>query len=226
MPCFCCGNHICINSFTPNITVSTNDTVCPGKVAQLNVTSESGGLGAGHYTVTWLPSGITGNTFTCTPNANTTYTAVLSDGCTVVTATTTGTVYTYPIPVISYSATPIAGCVPLKANFSPVGGGNDLIANSWSWNFGDGTTSPAPNGTSHIYTTPGLYYPILHVQTINHCPDSSGFVDTIRVYPQPQANFIASSYTTDIYDNTIQFTDLSTCTPVLLVPLPAMHGIL
>ena len=197
-----------------NITVSTNDTVCPGKPVQLSVTSESGGLGAGHYTVTWLPWDSIKNSIVINPQSTTTYTAVLSDGCTVVNATATGTVNVYPIPTISYSATPVAGCAPLTANFSPVGGGSNLIDDSWSWNFGDGTTSPAPNGVSHTYNTPGLYHPILHVETINHCPDSSGFVDVIQVYPQPIANFTASSYTTDIYDNTIHFTDLSTCSPV------------
>ena len=195
------------------LAVSSNATVCPGQPATLSVIS-GGGLGT-NYTVTWLPSGTIGNTFTASPNSTTTYTAVLSDGCTVVDATAMGTIYTYPIPVISYSATPIAGCAPLTANFSPVGGGGGgFINNSWSWNFGPpGASSTAANGASYTYNTPGLYYPILSVKTINGCVDLSGAVDTIRVYPKPNANFTASSYTTDIYHNTIQFTDLSTCTP-------------
>ncbi|MHB8260650.1 MAG: PKD domain-containing protein [Bacteroidia bacterium] len=192
-----------------NLVVTTNDTVCPGKSATLSVITETGGLGAGHYSVTWLPSGIMGNSITVNPNSTTTYTAVLSDGCTVKDDTTTGTVYTYPIPLISYTATPIAGCAPLTAYFSPAGV-NNIVANSWSWNFGDGFSSSAPNGTTHTYTTSGVYHPTLHGTTTQGCADSSGVVDTIRVYPQPKANFTASAYVTDVYDNTIHFTDLST----------------
>jgi len=202
-----------VHVLTPlNITVSTNDTVCPGQTASLTALTETGGLGAGNYTVTWLPSGQVGNPLTVTPtgqNTTTTYTAVLSDGCTVTTATATGVVVTRPIPVITYSATPLAGCAPLTASFSPVGV-NNIIANSWTWNFGDGTTSNAPNGTTHTYYTSGVYHPTLHGISTNGCPDSSGFVDSINVYSQPHADFTASTFETDIYDNTISFTNLST----------------
>ena len=202
-----------VNVLAPlNITVSTNDTVCPGQPAQLVALTETGGLGANYYSVTWLPSGDMGDTLTVTPtvqNTTTTYTAVLSDGCTVTTATTTGIVVTRPIPVITYSATPLAGCAPLTASFSPVGV-NNIVANSWSWNFGDGYTSSAPNGTTHTYTASGIYHPTLHGVSTNGCRDSSGFVDTINVYSQPHADFTASTFETDVYDNTINFTNLST----------------
>ena len=190
------------------LTVSTNDTVCPGTTAHLYVTSQTGGLGLGHYTVTWLPGGSTGDTLTAHPTGTTTYTAVLSDWCTVLNDTTKGVVYTYPLPVIGYTATPIAGCAPLTASFSPAGV-NNIVANSWFWSFGDGSTSSAPNGTTYTYFYPGVYHPVLHGTTTNGCPDSSGVVDTIHVYPQPHADFTASTFETDVYDNTIYFTDLS-----------------
>jgi gliding motility-associated-like protein len=202
-----------VNVLAPlNITVSTNDTVCPGQPAHLVALTETGGLGPNYYSVTWLPTGTLGDTLTVTPttqNTTTTYTAVLSDGCTVTTATTTGIIVTRPIPVITYSATPLAGCAPLTASFSPVGV-NNIIANSWSWNFGDGATSSAPNGTTHTYTASGVYHPTLHGISTNGCRDSSGFVDTINVYSQPQADFTASTFETDVYNNTIDFTNLST----------------
>jgi gliding motility-associated-like protein len=204
-----------VNVLQPlNIVVSTNDTVCPGQPAHLTALTETGGLGAGNYTVTWLPVDSVGNPLTVIPttqNTVYTYTAVLSDGCTVANDSTTGVVVTRPIPVITYSATPLAGCAPLTASFSPAGV-NNIISNSWSWNFGDGTTSSAPNGTIHTYITPGIYHPTLHGTTTNGCPDSSGFVDAITVYSQPHADFTASTFETDVYDNTIYFTNLSTGT--------------
>ncbi|HTA62055.1 MAG TPA: PKD domain-containing protein [Bacteroidia bacterium] len=198
------------------ITVTKDTTVCPGKIVGLTTIIETGGLGAGNYTVTWLPSGFVGNPLidtTTTPNTTTTYTAILSDGCTVATDSAIVSVSTYDVPKITYTATPIAGCAPLTSSFSPPVG-NGIAVNSWSWDFGDGTSGSATNNTTHTYYTPGIYQPILHGMYVNangtQCPDSSGFVDNITVYSQPHADFTASTFETDVYDNTINFTNLST----------------
>ena len=60
-------------------------------------------------------------------------------------------------PVAQASANPTTGPTPLTVNFSSAGSsdpeGQPL---TYSWNFGDGTTSTAANPT-HTYTTPGPY---------------------------------------------------------------------
>jgi PKD repeat protein len=60
-----------------------------------------------------------------------------------------------PIPppaVAGYSAFPTTGVAPLSVSFTDT----SLWANSWSWDFGDGTTSSLQNPVQ-TYTQPGVY---------------------------------------------------------------------
>jgi PKD repeat protein len=57
-----------------------------------------------------------------------------------------------PAAVPGFSAFPTSGVVPLSVDFTDISQG----AASWSWDFGDGTTSSQQN-PSHTYTLPGTY---------------------------------------------------------------------
>jgi PKD repeat protein len=62
---------------------------------------------------------------------------------------------------VTFSATPTNGVTPLTVNFtsgSTDSGGNTI--SSWSWAFGDGSTTNVQN-PSHTYATAGTYYPAL-----------------------------------------------------------------
>ncbi|HTO68373.1 MAG TPA: LamG-like jellyroll fold domain-containing protein [Myxococcota bacterium] len=60
-------------------------------------------------------------------------------------------------PVVQVSATPTAGLPPLTVNFSSAGTHDpEGQTVTYSWNFGDGTTSTAANPT-HTYATAGPY---------------------------------------------------------------------
>ncbi len=102
-----------------------------------------------------------GNTLSTTNNIDTvyhtyanpgTYTAILQaiNSCTDTAATKTITVYPKPVPLFIASSYNI--CIGQSVQFT----NQSTLANSYSWNFGDGTFSTliAP---SHTYTTPGLY---------------------------------------------------------------------
>ena len=54
---------------------------------------------------------------------------------------------------------PVSGCAPLTVSLSDSSG-----ANSWLWNFGDGSTGTAQN-VSHTYNTPGTYTVSLQTQS-------------------------------------------------------------
>ncbi len=56
-------------------------------------------------------------------------------------------------PVADFSGTPTTGTVPFDVVFSDLSSGTP---SSWSWDFGDGTTSTQQNPT-HTYTTAGAY---------------------------------------------------------------------
>ena len=57
-----------------------------------------------------------------------------------------------PPPVASFTATPTSGKKPLKVNFLNTSTSGCAIL-TYSWNFGDGVTSPGQNPT-HIFTIP------------------------------------------------------------------------
>ena len=70
-------------------------------------------------------------------------------------------------PVVAYfSASPKSGLAPLNVSFSD----NSIGATSWSWDFGDGSTSVVQNPT-HTYEEPGSY-------TVSLTASRSGESDT------------------------------------------------
>jgi PKD repeat protein len=67
-------------------------------------------------------------------------------------ATITATFNVLP-PVANFSAFPTTGNAPMTVNFTDASTNNPT---TWSWNFGDDTTSTLQN-PSHIYASPGSY---------------------------------------------------------------------
>jgi PKD repeat protein len=75
---------------------------------------------------------------------------------------TIGTINQSPVAVAS--ANPTSGTAPLTVNFSSAGSSDpDGAIASYSWNFGDGTTSTQANPLLHTYTVPGSYVASLTV---------------------------------------------------------------
>jgi gliding motility-associated-like protein len=119
----------------------------------------------------------------------------------------TGCDNTFSIPVLAGALTPpvisaasLNGCAPVSMNFT----GNTISSfYNYSWNFGDGTTTNAPNPT-HNYFNPGTYNIQLIATNNTGCADTTSA--TVTVYPNPVAAF-GLWYGTDIY-----YTSLSNLT--------------
>ncbi len=60
-------------------------------------------------------------------------------------------------PTVNFSMSPGSGTAPLTVAFTNTSAGQ---VTSWTWNFGDGTTSTQQNPT-HVYSTPGSYTAVL-----------------------------------------------------------------
>jgi PKD repeat protein len=115
-------------------------------------------------------------------------------------------------PVANFSGSPTAGLAPLTVAFTDLSTGSPT---SWSWDFGDGSTSTAQH-PSHTYATPGVY-------TVTLTAGNAGGANT-RVRPNyitvngggggnpPVANF-SGSPTAGLAPLTVAFTDLSTGSP-------------
>lgn len=102
------------------------------------------------------------------------------------------------------NANPKTGCPPLPVTFSTNAYPG---ANSWLWDFGDGTTSTLMN-PSHTYTTVGNYTVRLNITTTAGCADSNKRVNFIKVvagqvnYTVPDTIFGCTTFTVTFVDPT------------------------
>ena len=121
-------------------------------------------------------------------------------GCT----DTTSQVYeASEVPTASFSMDGMEGCSPVVVSFQDF----SEHANTYLWDFGDGTTSVLPD-PSHIYDNPGEYDISLVVTTQGGCTDTMMLGAGVSVWPSPIADFTAALFNPDsgaVYE----FTNLS-----------------
>lgn len=115
-------------------------------------------------------------------------------------------VVVFPSPVADFVISVNSGCSPLNVIFT----NNSTGADSFLWNFNDGTTSTSSDVTiNHVFNNPGLnpfnFYPSLVVQNSFGCSDSVSL--SILVYPDISAQF--SCDTTGCTDLTVIFDNTS-----------------
>jgi len=141
-----------------------------------------------------------GNTFTTsTPSAHHSYTVtgsflpkmILRDsaGCTVP-IMGRDTIKTYGIDcAVSFNSQTI--CDRGNVQFNNIVNTNDLVT-SYSWNFGDGQSSPimSPN---HHYDTTGLYFPMMIAQSAHGCTDTVRSTVPIKIVSTPSPEIIQTA---------------------------------
>ena len=110
-------------------------------------------------------------------------------------------------PTASFTGTPVIGAAPLTVNFA----NSDTHVTAYGWDFGDGSTSSAPN-PSHQYTTPSTQYTVIHTAT-----NLGGDVTQTRTnYITTNATVAAAFNGTPVSGNiplSVTFTDASTGSP-------------
>jgi len=110
------------------------------------------------------------------------------------------------LPMADFSANRTSGTSPMTVQFTDLSTGGP---GSWSWSFGDGTTSTEQNPV-HTYSAPGTYNVLLTV-TNSAGTDTTTKYGYITVQEGLQASF---TYTTSNPENlaplTVAFTDTST----------------
>jgi gliding motility-associated-like protein len=190
--------NTCVNSFTAPITVYQTPTAsfvtssaCVGSVASFSDTSVHA---AGDAITSWKWNfGDASPTATTTvQNPNHTYT--IQNTYTVqLIVNTANCADTIDLPILinvkptaNFTMTPISGCPTLTVNFT----NTSLSATSYTWNFGNSSTSTATN-VAHLYTnttTANQSYTIsLFAQTGVGCADTK--TASITVFPKPTASF-------------------------------------
>ncbi len=186
-----------------NISITPIDSVCKGAQATL-ATNATGGSGGG-FTYSWS-SGQNTSSIIVNPSVTTSYTAWAHDAlCPAIAATTEIYIYAEPSLTITPSLTSGCGfvCVSFTAGVVSNVPGNNIIP-PYNWSFGDGTTASG-NSIGHCYYKTGNYDVTLTAFTQNHCLDTLKEINFIHVHQNPTADFSASAFETDIYNNTIYF---------------------
>lgn len=184
--------------------------ICVGENSTL--TAIAGGGNGGPYSYAWTPAGTGGNspTVAVNPATSTNYTVTVSDGCTTPSATAQTTITVNPLPVVTFTGLPLAGCVPLTVNFTNTTAGSvDCL-----WDFGNGNTSTScgPQVTE-IFTTANCFDISLTVTDNNGCPGTLTQPAYVCGFENVNVNFYATPQPTDIFEPTITFTDLSSGMP-------------
>lgn len=145
------------------LTMSPNQTICPGDSVQISVTATGG---YGQYYYNWLHSDETTATIWVNPYSTTTYTVSVSDECQTFTVEGSAQV-TVLEPIANFTISSHTLFNDLPITFQNLSSG----AITYQWDFGDGQTSTLvhPNNT---YDDPGTYYITLIATNYLGCKDT------------------------------------------------------
>ncbi|WP_193212822.1 putative Ig domain-containing protein [Luteolibacter marinus] len=89
-------------------------------------------------------------------------------------------------PAADFTASPASGQWPLEVTFTDTSAAPDSSIASWSWNFGDGSSSTAQDPV-HTYAGPGVYPVTLTVANTEGLEDTSS--STVTAWHQTQVTF-------------------------------------
>ena len=190
---------VVVNTNLNGLASSAPSTVCAGQSSTISANA-NGGTG-GPYTFVWSPGG-SGQTIGVTPSATTFYTVTISDGCSP-NITTTTTVVVNARPIVTYTTTPLLGCVPLTVKYT------NTTPNSSNCLWMINNIPYTSCTTSQTYPTPGTYSAMLTVTDNNGCSNTSNII-VANAQPVPVAQFTLNPKVTDIMSPTVEFTNLST----------------
>lgn len=170
----------------PSITVvSSSISVCDKDTTIVGMNAY-GGTG-GPYNYLWN-TGSTTNTISIIGDISQnpmTYTLNVSDGCTNPDGVGVFTVYVNPLPILSFVANPISGCVPLKVTFNAI---NGTSFDDYYWDFGNNQNGYI-NPVQVIYDVVDTFDVKLKMTTMFGCTKDTIVTSLITTYSVPIASF-------------------------------------
>ncbi len=111
----------------------------------------------------------------------------------------------YITPTVSFTPSATIGCEPMSVTFA----NQTQNANTYLWQFSDGTTSTNAAPT-HIFTSQGIYGATLIATSNATCSDTLILSNIITVNPSPTSDFTyEQQYTDGVPNGTIHFTNAS-----------------
>jgi gliding motility-associated-like protein len=183
-----------------SVTGTGTASICPGDQTTLSASSTGGN---GTYNYTWLPGPITGSTVNVSPSTTTTYTVVVTDGCTTPPDSAYVTVTVLPLPVVSFTSDVTSGCEPLCVNFTNTTPNTASVA----WNFSNAASTQLVS--NNCFQVAGSYSVGLTITDNNGCVNTLSQPNYITVHPNPVADFTFGPQPTTVLSAEISFQDAS-----------------
>lgn len=198
------GAHFCyayVDCSCQQFQIIGNDSICVGQSTTLTAPA-----GSGNYL--WSPGGQTTQSITVSPVTmpyqiyTCTLTSLNNPNCF---STITDTVFVFPVPSASFTAVTVGTCSSGTATVTNSSTGG----NTYSWTWGDLTSSTLQNPPPHTYTPAGTYTITLYVTTPAGCSDT---ITQVVSFGGP-STVSAFNATTVCLNNPTVFTDASTGGP-------------
>lgn len=190
----------------PPITVISGSTSICDKDTVIVSMNTFGGNG-GPYTYLWN-TGTTSNTLSVIGDyaqSPMTFSLNVSDGCTNPDGTGVYTVYVNPLPILSFNANPMNGCVPLKVKFTAL---NGTSFDTYYWDFGNNQYANT-NPTEVIYDVADTFDVKLKITTMFGCTRDTLAPLFITTYSLPIASFYSDPSVVTELNGEIHFINTS-----------------
>jgi gliding motility-associated-like protein len=187
------------------LTITANDSICPGDASQHQVTA-IGGLNGYNYswTANGSPFGGNADIIGMNPTANTQYCVTVSDVCETTPETICSDVIMRNVPVPSFFSDTTWGCNPTTVEFTNSSSYSDSI--NWIIN---GTTYYNIDPVSVIFDEVGLYDVWLQVYSQYGCEASTNFSDYITIHDVPDPFFYMTPNPTTIFNTSVDMNNIS-----------------
>lgn len=201
----------CVDSTNRTITVNpkpkSSFTIDPKNTCKYPVRVQTSNTSKGFVSSLWdlgnSRTSILDNPFTyydSVGNYNISLICTSDKGC----KDTSSTVFNaFPMPVPSFTATPLSGCEPLVVSFTS----NTQFASQYVWDFGDGTTRSKLQNPVHLYDKEGVYSVKLVATGNGVCADSVLKKDYIETLKQPDVAFSYENVNNPVPHGEIQFSN-------------------
>lgn len=201
------GMNVPVN---PPLSISVNAVgpagTCPGESTIIGY-SATGGDGNYYFSGDNSLSSIPTNQVEVTPPSSTTYTITVNDGCGTPADSATIDIEVFALPVPSFSAGPMEGCVPLEVTYT----NTSTNAVGYRWHFDDTYDNPEPAVTAsdptHIFEEAGDFYVKLVAISAEGCEDSITSTIPTVVHPLPNVGFEYTPQTVNLLEAWIDFED-------------------
>jgi len=186
------------------LSITENDTVCPGYDSQIIVEALGGFQG---YNYVWEVNNTSYNSSTNTidvnPNVESNYCVTVTDGCETTPKTICTRVIMREVPEPLFSTDLVEGCNPTEINFT-----NETVFNlaetqidSINWLI-DGVLFNTPTVT-HLFENVGEYDIELEIFTQYNCHNSMTASEYISIHEIPVATFYVISNPTTIFNTEV-----------------------